>query len=285
MNTLKTTVLMALMTVLLVFIGQLIGGKTGAIFALAIAGVMNFVAYWSSDKIALARYKAQPVTRDQSPQLYDRVERLAARAQLPMPRLYVIPSQTPNAFATGRDPEHAAVAITEGALGMLSGDEIEGVIGHELAHVKNRDILVSSVAATIAGAISMLAMWARFAAIFGGGGGGGHDNRRGGGLELLIMAIVAPIAAMVIQMAISRSREFMADAGGARFTGTPDGLANALIKLDDYSNRRPMNASPSSAHMFIVNPLTGGGLTRLFSTHPPTEERVKRLRTMGRMIS
>jgi len=277
MNALKTTVLMALMTVLLIFIGSLIGGRTGAIIAFVFAAVMNFVAYWSSDKIALARYKAQEITREQAPKLYGIVETLVGRAGLPMPRVYIIPSQTPNAFATGRDPKHAAVAITEGALGILNEHEIAGVIGHELAHVKNRDILISSVAATLAGAITMLAMWARFAAIFGGGQGGG---RRGGGLELLVMAIVAPIAAMLIQMGISRSREYMADAAGARFAGNPDGLANALMKLDDFATRRPMNASQTTAHMFIVNPLRGGGIGKLFSTHPPTEERIRKLRAL-----
>ena len=277
MNGLKTTFLMALMTGLLVIIGTMIGGRGGALFAFVIAAVMNFIAYWSSDKIALARYRAQEVTRDQAPRLFEMVERLAARAGLPMPRLYVIPSQTPNAFATGRDPQHAAVAVTEGALSLLSEDELAGVIGHELGHVKNRDILIQSVAATIGGAITMLAMWARFAAIFGGGQSGG---RRGGGLELLFMAIVAPIAAMLIQMGISRSREYSADATGARFAGSPRGLASALVKLDDWASRRPMNASPTSAHMFIVNPLRGGGIASLFSTHPPTEERVKRLRSM-----
>ena len=217
MNAIKTTALMALMTVLLIFIGSLIGGRTGALIAFAVAAVMNFVAYWSSDKIALARYRAQEVSREQAPKLYGIVETLTARAGLPMPRVYVIPSQTPNAFATGRDPQHAAVAITEGALGLLNEREIAGVIGHELAHVKNRDILIQSIAATLGGAIAMLATWARFAAIFGGGQGG--DGRRGGGLELLVMAIVAPIAAMLIQMGISRSREYMADATGARFAG------------------------------------------------------------------
>lgn len=280
MNTLKTTFLMALMTGLLVVIGQLIGGRSGAIFALGIAAVMNFIAYWSSDKIALARYRAQEVTRDQAPRLFEMVERLAARAGLPMPRLYVIPTQTPNAFATGRDPKHAAVAVTEGALSLLSEDELAGVIGHELGHVKNRDILIQSVAATIGGAVTMLANWAQFAAIFGGGFGGGNNDRRGGGLGLLVMAILAPIAALLIQMGISRSREFMADAAGAKFAGSPRGLANALLKLDDYASRRPMNASPTSAHMFIVNPLRGGGIASLFSTHPPTEERVRRLQAM-----
>lgn len=278
MNTLRTTFLMALMTVILVIIGQLIGGRAGALVALGVAAVMNFIGYWSSDKIALARYHARQVTREQAPKLHEIVERLAANAKLPMPRLYMIPTQTPNAFATGRNPQNAAVAVTEGALSLLSERELAGVIGHELAHVKNRDILVSSVAATLAGAISMLAMWARFAAIFGGGGGGGH--RRGGGLELLVMAIVAPIAAMLIQMGISRSREFGADAGGARFAQDPEGLASALLKLEDWSKRKPMEASPSTAHMFIVNPLTGGGIAKLFSTHPSTEERVRRLRAL-----
>jgi heat shock protein HtpX len=277
MNALKTTILMALMTVLLVFIGGMIGGRSGAVIAFAVAAVMNFVAYWSSDKIALARYRAKEVTREQAPRIYEMVERLAVRGQLPMPRVYIIPSPTPNAFATGRDPQHAAVAVTEGALELLNEHELAGVIGHELSHVKNRDILISSIAATLAGAITMLAMWARFAAIFGGGQG---SDRRGGGLELLVMAIVAPIAAMLIQMGISRSREFMADAGGARFAGDPSGLANALVKLDEWATRRPMNASPNSAHMFIVNPLRGGGVAKLFSTHPPTEERVKKLREM-----
>ena len=280
MNGLKTTFLMALMTVLLVVIGQLIGGRNGALIALAVAAVMNFIAYWSSDKIALARYRAQEVTRDQAPRLYEIVERLTARASLPMPRLYVIPTQTPNAFATGRDPKHAAVAVTEGALSLLNEDELAGVIGHELGHVKNRDILIQSVAATLAGAITMLATWARFAAIFGGGGQ--SNERRGGGLELIFMAIVAPIAAMLIQMGISRSREYVADATGAKFAGSSRGLASALLKLDDWASRRPMNASPSTAHMFIVNPLRGGGIASLFSTHPPTEERVRRLQAMPR---
>jgi heat shock protein HtpX len=277
MNGLKTTFLMALLTGLLVIIGALIGGRGGALFAFVIAAVMNFIAYWSSDKIALARYHAQEVTPEQAPRLYDLVARLAANAKLPMPRLYVIPSQTPNAFATGRDPQHAAVAVTEGALSLLSEDELAGVIAHELGHVKNRDILIQSVAATIGGAITMLAMWARFAAIFGGGHG---SDRRGGGLELLVMAIVAPIAAMLIQMGISRSREYSADATGAKIAGGSRGLANALVKLDDWASRRPMNASPTTAHMFIVNPLRGGGIAGLFSTHPSTEERVKRLRAM-----
>ncbi len=277
MNGLKTTFLMALMTGLLVIIGFFIGGRGGALFAFVIAAIMNFIAYWSSDKIALARYRAQEVTRDQAPKLFELVERLVARGGLPMPRLYIIPSQTPNAFATGRDPKHAAVAVTEGALSLLSEDELAGVIAHELGHVKNRDILIQSIAATLGGAITMLATWARFAAIFGGGQ---SNERRGGGLELLLMAIVAPIAAVLIQMGISRSREYMADATGAKFAGSSRGLANALVKLDDWASKRPMDASPTSAHMFIVNPLRGGGFASLFSTHPPTEERVKRLRAL-----
>jgi heat shock protein HtpX len=269
---------MALMTVLLVIIGQLIGGKNGALTALVVAAILNFISYWSSDKIALARFRARQVSRDQSPKLYEIVERLAARAQIPMPRLYIIPSPTPNAFATGRSPQHAAVAVTEGALQLLDADELSGVIGHELAHIRNRDILIASVAATLAGAISMLAMWARFAAVFGGGHG---SNRRGGGLELLVLAIVAPIAAMLIQMGISRSREFLADAGGARYSGDPRALARALQKLEDWSKRRPMEVSPTTAHMFIVSPLVGGGFSKLFSTHPPTAERIRRLQAMA----
>jgi heat shock protein HtpX len=276
MNAIKTAMLMALMTVLLVFIGQLIGGRSGALIALGVAAVLNFIGYWSSDKIALARYRAKPVTREEAPRLHEMVERLAHRANIPMPRVYIIPSQTPNAFATGRNPQNAAVAITEGAMGLLDGDELAGVIGHELAHIKNRDILIASVAATLAGAIAMLATWARFAAIFGMG----RDGRRGGGLELLVMAIVAPLAAMLIQMGISRSREYMADAAGARFAGSPGGLASALVKLEDWSKRRPLPASPTSAHMFIINPLRGGGIAGLFSTHPHTQERVKRLRAI-----
>jgi len=278
MNSLKTTFLMALLTGLLVVIGGMIAGKNGALIALGVAAIMNFIAYWSSDKIALARYKAQEVTRDQAPKLFDVVERLTQRAGIPMPRLYVIPSTTPNAFATGRNPQHAAVAVTEGALQLLNEEELTGVIAHELAHVKNRDILIQSVAATIGGAITMLAQWAQFAMIFGGGSS--SDDRRGGGPGLIVMAILAPIAAVLIQMGISRSREYMADASGAKFAGSSRGLANALLKLDDFSRRRPMNASPTTAHMFIVNPLTGGGLAKLFSTHPPIEERVKRLQEM-----
>jgi heat shock protein HtpX len=274
MNTIKTGILMALMTVLLVIIGQLLGGRQGALIALIMAAVMNFISYWSSDKIALARYRAKPITRDQSPELYNLVEGLANNGGLPMPKLFVIPSQTPNAFATGRNPENAAVAVTEGALALLSKEELAGVLGHELAHIKNRDILIQSIAATLAGAITMLAFWARFAMVFGGG----RDDRRGGGLEVLAMAILAPIAAMLIQMGISRSREYMADRGGAEIAGDSRPLASALVKLSEWSKKRPMKAGQTTAHMFIVNPLTGGGLASLFSTHPPTEERVRRLR-------
>ncbi len=276
MNTMKTGLLMVMMTVLLVIIGQLIGGRQGALTALIVAAVMNFFSYWSSDKIALMRYRAQSVTREQAPELYSTVERLANNGGLPMPKLYVIPSQTPNAFATGRNPQNAAVAVTEGALALLNREELAGVLGHELAHVKNRDILIQSIAATLAGAITMLAFWARFAMIFGGG----RDDRRGGGLELLAMAILAPIAAMLIQMGISRSREYMADKGGAEIAGDSRPLANALVKLSEWSQKRPMQAGQTTAHMFIVNPLTGRGIASLFSTHPPTEERVRRLREM-----
>lgn len=273
MKAIRTAMLMALLTALLVLVGGAIGGRGGAILALMVAAGINFAGYWSSDKIALMRYRAAEVTRDQAPELHAVVEGLCQRAALPMPRLYLIPSQTPNAFATGRDPAHAAVAVTEGALALLDRDELAGVIGHELAHVKNRDILVQSIAATLGGAVTMLAYWARFAAVFGGG----RSDRRGGGLELLAMAIVAPIAALLIQMAISRSREFMADAGGAKIVGDPRPLARALAKLEEWAKRRPMPASPTTAHMFIVNPLRGGGLANLFSTHPSTEERIRRL--------
>jgi heat shock protein HtpX len=279
MNAVRTTLLMAALTVLLVLIGGLIGGRVGMIVALAIAAVLNFIGYWSSDKIALAMYRARPVPRDKAPELFDMVETLSKRAGIPMPRIYIIPTDSPNAFATGRDPEHAAVAVTVGALKVLKRDELMGVLGHELTHVENRDILIQSIAATLAGAITLLATWARWAAIFGGYGGS-SDSRRGGGIGLLIMAIVAPLAALLIQLGISRSREYLADAGGARLAQDPNGLANALEKLSKWSKKAPLAANPSTAHMFIVSPLTGGGIAGLFSTHPPLEERVKRLRQM-----
>ena len=280
MNALKTTVLMALLTVILIFLGNAVYGRIGMILALIIAGIMNFVGYWYSDKIVLSMYRAREVGPNESPMLYRTVQRLAAKAGLPMPKVYIIPNPTPNAFATGRDPSHAAIAATQGIIDTLNEDELEGVLGHELVHVKNRDILIGSVAATIAGAITLIANWIRWAAIFGGFGGRGRD-RNGGAIGLLAMSILAPIAALMIQLAISRSREYSADRGGAEVSGKPLALASALEKLDMWSKRRPMQVNQSTAHMFIVNPLKGGGLASLFRTHPSTEDRVARLREMG----
>jgi len=273
MNTLKTTFLMALLTVLLVFLGNAIGGQNGAMMAFILAVGMNFFSYWYSDKIVLRTYRAQEVSEARAPQLYTIVRRLAQRAHLPMPKVYIIPNDTPNAFATGRDPSHAAVAVTEGIMRMLSEDELEGVIAHELAHIKNRDILISSVAATIAGAINMLYYFGLFF--------GGSDDDDGNPIAGLLMIIIAPIAAMLIQMAISRSREFGADRVGAGICGKPMSLASALENLERGVERIPMNATPTSAHMFIVNPLRGGGIRSLFSTHPSTQERVRRLAEMS----
>ncbi len=279
MNTMKTTFLMALLMVLAVGIGYALGGQGGMVIAFVFALGMNFFSYWFSDKIVLKMYKAQEVTEAQQPRLYNMVRELAQRAQLPMPKVYIIPNDTPNAFATGRDPEHAAVAVTQGIMRILTEPELRGVLGHELAHIKHRDILIGTIAAVFAGAISMLAHMAQWAAIFGGGR---SDNERGGSpIAVIAMAIIAPIAAMMIQMAISRSREYLADAGGAKFHGNPNDLANALRKLHAAAQKIPMDASPATAHMFIVNPLFGrGGITSLFSTHPPMEERVKRLEQM-----
>jgi heat shock protein HtpX len=271
-NTLKTTALLAALSALLLFLGQAFGGSQGLVLAFVFAVGTNFVSYWFSDKIVLAMYRAQEVGAGHP--LYQMVARLAQRAGLPMPRVYVIPDASPNAFATGRNPEHAAVAATEGILRTLDERELEGVIAHELAHVKHRDILISSVAATIAAAIMMLA---RFAMFFGGS----RDERGGNALTLLLMMIVAPIAAMLIQMAISRSREFAADAGAAAMVGSPHGLASALKKIDAISRRVPLDANPATAHMFIVKPFSGGGLMSLFSTHPPTEARIAAL--LGRV--
>ena len=280
MNTLKTTFLLALLTVLLVMAGGAIGGQNGMLIALVFAGVMNFVSYWFSDKIVLKMYRAQEVTEAENPEFYGIVRQLTMKGGLPMPKVYIIPSETPNAFATGRNPEHAAVAATSGILRILSREELMGVMAHELSHVKHRDILISTIAATVAGAISYLATMAQWAAIFGGGRD--RDDEGGGIVGLLVMAIVAPLAAMLIQMAISRSREFEADKGGAVLTGNPLYLANALRKLDSANRQLPMQeATPASAHMFIVNPLSGGGIASLFSTHPPMEERVKRLEEMA----
>ena len=276
-NQLRTAFLLAVMTVLIMLVGQLIGGHQGMIIALILAVGMNFFSYWYSDKIVLRMYRAQEATPQQAPEIYDMVATLARNAGLPMPKVYVIPQDTPNAFATGRNPEHAVVAVTQGLLKLMSRDEVMGVLAHEMAHVKNRDILIGSIAATMAGAIMMLAGMARFAAIFGGGH---RDNDEGGlgGLGMIVMAIIAPIAAMVVQMAISRSREYLADSTGSQLAGNSGGLANALEKLGAYNRKAPMRANPSTAHMFIVNPLAGRSLMSLFSTHPPIEKRVSRLR-------
>jgi heat shock protein HtpX len=275
MNGFKSFVLLLAMTLLLVFIGQAIGGRQGMMMALIFAGLMNFVSYWFSDKIVLMLYGAHEVKETEMPQLYTTVRRLIQSANLPMPRLYVINTAMPNAFATGRNPEHAAVAVTTGILDILDDRELEGVIAHELSHVKNRDILISSIAATVAGAIFMLARMAQFAAIFGGGSR--DSDNRNNGIGLLLIAIIAPIAAMIIQMAISRSREYMADESGGRISGNPLALASALRKLSEGVRRRPTEVNPTTAHMFIVSPLTGKSLFTLFSTHPPMEERIKRL--------
>ena len=274
-NTFKTAFLLTALTLLLMFFGRYFGGQNGMMLALAFAAVMNFISYFFSDKIALAMYRAQPVTREQLPRAYEIVERLTQKIGLPMPKIYVIPTESPNAFATGRNPKHASVAVTHGILGLLTDEELEGVLAHELGHVDNRDILISSVAATIAGAITMLASMGRFAMIFGGMGG--DRDRRGGGLSALFMLIVAPIAASLIQLAVSRSREYQADATGAHYTGNPYALASALQKLDAYSRRVPMQATPSTAHLFIIQPLLGMNFGNLFSTHPPIAKRIERL--------
>ena len=275
-NTFKTAFLLTALTLLLMFFGRYFGGQNGMFLALAFAAVMNFVSYFYSDKIALAMYRAQPVTREQLPRAYAAVERLTQKIGIPMPKIYVIPTESPNAFATGRNPSHASVAVTHGILELLNDEELEGVLAHELGHVSNRDILISSVAATIAGAITMLASMGRWAMIFGGYGRNDRDNR-GGGLSALFMLIVAPIAASLIQLAVSRSREYQADATGAHFTGNPYALASALQKLDAYSRRIPMQATPSTAHLFIIQPLLGMNFGSLFSTHPPIAKRIERL--------
>ncbi|TYO99252.1 heat shock protein [Geothermobacter ehrlichii] len=274
MNTLKTVLLMTLMTLLLVALGGAIGGQGGATFALVMAGVMNFGSYWFSDRIVIAMYRGQEV---HSGPLYEVVAELCQRNGLPMPRVYILPQSTPNAFATGRNPEHAVVAATEGILQILSRDELMGVMAHELAHVQNRDILIGSIAATIAGAISWLAHMAQWALIFGGG----RDDEDSNPLAIIGMMILAPIAAMLVQMAISRSREYQADATGAQYCGNPLSLANALRKLEAANRRLPMpQVNEATAHMFIVNPLKGNGIATLFSTHPPMEERIRRLESM-----
>jgi heat shock protein HtpX len=280
MNTIRTTLLLGALTGLLMLIGGYFGGKSGVVIAFLFAMVMNFGSYWFSDKIVLRMYKAQEISESQAPELYGIVKNLALRGGLPMPRVYVIPGNTPNAFATGRNENHAVVAVTEGITRILNRDELEGVIGHELTHIKNKDMLIGSIAATLAGAIVMLANMAQWAAIFGGVSRDDDEGGGGGLIGLILMAILAPIAATVIQMAISRSREFLADAGGAKISGKPYGLAGALEKLQRASQAIPMDANPSTAHMFIVNPLTGGSLMSLFSTHPPLEERIARLKSM-----
>ncbi len=265
-NTFKTAFLLTALTLLLMAIGRALGGQNGMLLALGIAAVTNFTAYFFSDKIALATYRAQPATREQLPRVYTVVERMTQKIGLPMPKIYVIPTDSPNAFATGRNPAHASVAVTEGILNLLNDEELEGVLAHELGHVNNRDILISSIAATIAGAITFLSRFSFFL--------GGRDERRSGGL---LMIILAPIAAMLIQLAVSRSREYQADATGAHFTGNPYALASALAKLDACSRRVPMAATPSTAHLFIIQPLLGMNFGSLFSTHPPIAKRIERL--------
>ncbi|HOA83437.1 MAG TPA: zinc metalloprotease HtpX [Thermodesulfovibrio thiophilus] len=281
MHTLKTMVLMVFLTVFFIFVGSLIGGKQGATFALIIALGMNFFAYFFSHKIVLSMYKAKEITEAEAPELYSIIRRLTQKAGLPMPKVYIIDSDQPNAFATGRSPKHGVVAVTTGIMRILSMEELSGVIGHELAHIKHRDILISTIAATFAGAISYLAQMAQWALIFGGGR---HDDDEGGGhpIVALLMMIIAPLVAMIIQLAISRSREYAADEEGASIAGNPLYLANALKKLHYASQAIPMNANPGTAHLFIVNPLSGKSLMKLFSTHPPIEERVTRLEAMAR---
>ncbi|MGD8253168.1 MAG: zinc metalloprotease HtpX [Syntrophobacterales bacterium] len=279
-NQFKTTVLLAALTVLIVLIGRMFGGNQGMVIAFIFAMVINFGSYWFSDKIVLAMYRAKELTPSEAPRIHEVVADLAQKGGIPKPRIYLIPSDTPNAFATGRNPEHAVVAVTQGIVRLLDDDELRGVLAHELGHVKNRDILIGSIAATLAGVVMMLASMARWAAIFGFGGS--DDDDGGGIIGLILMSILAPLAAMLIQMAISRSREFLADETGARLAGNPRSLASALEKLATASKRIPMQqASQATAHMFIVNPLSGGGFTKWFSTHPPVEERVRRLRSMA----
>jgi heat shock protein HtpX len=280
-NSFKTVLLLGLMTGIVLWIGQLFGGPQGMAVAFVFSLLLNFGSYWFSDKIVLAMYRARPVSEAEVPELYGIVHNIALRAGIPMPRLYVIPDESPNAFATGRNPEHAVVAVTKGILRIMNREELEGVLAHEISHVKNRDILISSIAAALAGVIMMLANMARWTAFLGGGRD--RDDEGGGGvLGLLFMSIVAPIAAIIIQMAISRSREFMADSTGAKTVGNPLGLASALAKLERAKEVVPMEARPETAHMFIVNPLSGRSLMGLFSTHPPIEERIARLRAMVR---
>jgi heat shock protein HtpX len=276
LNGLKTMALMVTLTLMLVGVGAILGGKAGMTFALVIAFGLNFFSYWYSDKIVLKMYRAREVTEAQAPELHGIVRRLAQKAGLPMPRVYIIEQPQPNAFATGRNPQHGAVAVTTGIMDVLTREELEGVLAHELSHIRHRDILVSTVAATIAGAISYLAQMAQWAFIFGG-----RDDENGNPVAAIIMMIVGPIAALLVQMAISRSREYGADQGGAELSGNPLYLASALKKLQYASKRRPMKANPATSHMFIVSPLRGESLAKLFSTHPPMEERIARLESMA----
>ena len=280
---LKTTALLGALTGLIMLIGGSVGGRSGLEIAFVVAIASNLFSYWFSDKMVLRAYGAQPLDASSAPELYSIVNELAHSAGIPMPRLYLIDTDTPNAFATGRNPNHAAVAVTRGIMRICNREELKGVLGHELSHVLNRDILISSIAATLAAVVMMLGTWLRWSAIFGGFGGGRDDNR--GGLEVLAMAILAPVAATLIQLAVSRTREYQADASGARLTHNPEYLANALRKLEMANERMPMpDATPATAHLFIVNPLSGGLLTRLFSTHPPIEERIRRLEQMGHTV-
>jgi heat shock protein HtpX len=278
-NNFKTTILLAAMTGLVLGIGELWGGQNGLILALVIAAVMNLGSYFFSDKIALASSGAKPISREDGPRIYQIVERLAAKANIPAPKIYFIPTDSPNAFATGRNPSHASVAVTRGILDICDDEEIEGVLAHELGHVKNRDILTSAVVATLAGAITLIGRMLFYAEMFGGFGGGGRGNdRRGGALSMLAMMILAPLAATLIQLAISRSREYEADATGARITGNPQGLARALDKIDKWAKRVPMQVAPSMAHLYIYQPLISGQMfSSLFSTHPPIRKRIERL--------
>ena len=281
-NVFKTFLLLAALTALFMFIGEALGGRAGMTIALVLALGMNFFAYWFSDRVALAMSGAKPVSESEAPELHRMVEELARRAEIPKPKVYIIPQETPNAFATGRNPDHAAVAVTTGIMQLLSKEELMGVLSHELAHIKHRDILISSIAAVLAGAISYLANMAQWGLLFGGFGG--NDEEDGGNplgiVGVILMMILAPLAAMLIQMAISRSREYLADAGGARILGDPVPLASALKRLEEWNQRLPMAVNPATAQMYIVNPLTAGNLANLFSTHPPIEERVKRLLSM-----
>jgi heat shock protein HtpX len=275
-NSIKTALLLGALTGLIMMIGRYLGGSQGMVIAFFLAMVMNFGSYWFSDRIVLRIYRAKPVSETEAPDLHRMVRQLALQAGLPMPKICIMPSESPNAFATGRDPQHAVVAVTQGILRLLNTEELKGVLAHELAHVKHRNILIGSVAATLAGVIMMVASMARWAALFGGFGG--RDDDDGGGIiGLIAMSILAPLAAMLIQMAISRSREYAADAAGASFAGSPHGLAGALQKISSAARRIPMQANPATSHMFIMNPLSGKNLTNLFSTHPPVEKRIEKL--------